>query len=151
MVVVSAVGFGYALFGFRPVPQPAMPETPGHPIDPDGSPGPERRPSESQADVPAPINRQALVTAGASVERASVEGSAARSDVGLVSDLRVGRLRAALQREPSADHQPANDATLSPWVRVRSALILAIVVGGIAALIGVLASIVLVAGVLLVT
>ena len=55
------------------------------------------------------------------------------------------------QREPSADHQPAADVTLSAWARARAALLLGLVVTGLAALIGILASIVIVGLVLLVT
>lgn len=72
-----------------------------------------------------------------------------RSEAGGV--LQVGRVRRMLQREPSADHQPAADVTLSGWVRARSALYLALVVTGLAALIGIIASIVVVGVVLLVT
>ncbi|MEI2700286.1 MAG: hypothetical protein V9E94_18880 [Microthrixaceae bacterium] len=56
-----------------------------------------------------------------------------------------------LQREPSASHQPSGDAALSPWIRLRSALVLMIVVGGIAALVGIIASVILVAAVMLLT
>ena len=65
--------------------------------------------------------------------------------------LQVGWWRQLLQREPSAAHQPASDVTLSPWVRARSALFLALTVGGLAALIGIVTSIVLVGAVLLIT
>ncbi len=65
--------------------------------------------------------------------------------------LPAGALRRLLQREPSADHQPASDVTLSPWVRVRSGLYLVLIVTGLAALIGIITSIVLVGAVLLVT
>lgn len=70
---------------------------------------------------------------------------------GSVDVLQVGRLRRALQREPSSSHQPSGDAALSPWIRLRSAVVLLIVAGGIAAIIGILASVVLVAAVMLLT
>lgn len=65
--------------------------------------------------------------------------------------LPAGLARRLLQREPTADHQPQSDVTLSPWVRVRSGLYLTLIVTGLAALIGIVASIVLVGAVLLVT
>lgn len=65
--------------------------------------------------------------------------------------LPAGRWRRLLQREPTADHQPAADVTLSTSVRVRSALLLTLIVTGLAAIIGIVASIVVVGVVLLVT
>ena len=117
LVAGGAAGFGFALFGRRPVPQPAM----------------------------------VAATAHLGGDAAELPPSAAddRAEVGGV--LQVGRLRRMLQREPTADHQPAADVTLSGWARARSALYLALVVTGLAALIGIIASIVVVGVVLLVT
>ncbi len=124
LVAASSVGFGLALFGHRPVPQPAM-SLPGAHL---GAPRPEAAPSISgatdQIDVPAH---------------------------GAGGVLQVGRWRRALQREPSVDHQPAADVTLSPWVRARSAMYLTLIVTGIAAIIGIVTSIVVVGAVLLIT
>jgi hypothetical protein len=123
LVAASALGFGYALFGHRPVPQPAMALAGGHLVDDLAEPPPsiDDEPLEHVADVPA----------------------------GGV--LPAGWLRRLLQREPTADHQPSGDVTLSTAVRVRSALLLALTVVGLAAAIGALVSVVLVGAVLLVT
>ena len=74
-----------------------------------------------------------------------------RVDGGRAGVLPASIWRRMLQREPSADHQPASDVTLSPWVRVRSALLLTLIVTGLAAIIGIVTSIVVVGIVLLVT
>ncbi len=125
LVAVSAVVFGLALFGRRPVPQPAMSTVGGHL----GVAPAEAAPS------------------GALVDDSDGVGSAAA--LGGVID--AGWWRRLLQREPTADHQPESDVTLSAWVRVRSALFLTLIVTGLAALIGILASILVVGLVLLVT
>jgi hypothetical protein len=125
LVAFSAVVFGLALFGRRPVPQPAMSGVGPHP----GAALPEASPSDL-----------------AGVEADDV---VATSTLGGV--LEAGWWRRLLQREPTADHQPESDVTLSPWVRVRSALFLTLIVTGLAALLGILASIVVVGLVLLVT
>ena len=124
LVAFSAVVFGLALFGRRPVPQPAMSGVGRHP----GAALPEAAPS------------------GGAVE---ADDAAPSSPLGGVLD--AGWWRRLLQREPTADHQPESDVTLSPWVRVRSALFLTLIVTGLAALIGILASIAVVGLVLLVT
>ncbi len=126
LVAASAVGFGLALFGRRPVPQPAMSL---------GGPHSEAIPAE-----PSPSMR---VPAG---DTRPVRPTDDPNGV-----LRVGWWRQVLQREPSAGHQPAADVTLSPWVRARSALFLMLTVAGLAALIGIITSIVLVGAVLLIT
>jgi hypothetical protein len=115
LVAGGAAGFGVALFGRRPVPQPAM----------------------------------ATPTAHLGGGTAELLPSADAADAGGV--LQVGRWRRLLQREPTADHQPAADVTLSGGVRARSALYLTLVVTGLAALIGIVSSIVVVGLVLLVT
>lgn len=74
-----------------------------------------------------------------------------RADGGRAGVLPASIWRRMLQREPSADHQPASDVTLSPWVRVRSALLLTLIVTGLAAIIGIVTSILVVGIVLLVT
>ncbi len=56
-----------------------------------------------------------------------------------------------MQREPSADHQPESDVTLSPWVRTRSALTLVMIVAGLAAIIGGILSVIVVGLILVVT
>lgn len=83
----------------------------------------------------------------------AAEGGAVRTRPGDDPNgvLQVGWWRQLVQREPSADHQPRSDVTLSPWVRARSALFLALTVAGLAALIGIVTSIVLVGAVLLIT
>lgn len=60
-------------------------------------------------------------------------------------------IRRLLAREPTADHRPSGDVTLSPWVRVRSALLLGLTVLGLAALLGAALSIVAVGFVFLAT
>lgn len=122
LVAVSAVGFGFALFGRRPIPQPAMSAAGSHPTSFVAEPGPSNDATSTQVEATSPGG---ILPAGA--------------------------LRRMLQREPSADHQPASDVTLSPWVRVRSGLYLVLIVTGLAALIGIITSIVLVGAVLLVT
>lgn len=124
LVAFSAVVFGFALFGRRPVPQPAMSGVGRHP----GAAVAEAAPSGVVLDADDDVQPSAL---------------------GGVID--AGWWRRLLQREPTADHQPESDVTLSPWVRVRSAMFLTLIVTGLAALIGILASIVVVGLVLLVT
>jgi hypothetical protein len=128
LVALSAIGFGVALFGSRPVPQPAMSLSGTHLGAPTAEPFP------SMVDPVSDDGRGALVD---DVEDGGV--------------LAVGRLRRMLQREPTADHQPAADVTLSPWVRARSAMYLTLIVTGLAAVIGIVTSIVLVGVVLFVT
>lgn len=125
LVAFSAVVFGVALFGRRPVPQPAMSGVGRHP----GAALPEAAPSGGVV--------------------AEADDDPQPSAIGGVLD--AGWWRRLLQREPTADHQPESDVTLSPWVRVRSAMFLTLIVTGLAALIGILASIVVVGLVLLVT
>lgn len=127
VVVAGAAGFGAALFGRRPVPQPATVTT-----------GPRPAVREPEARPSGPRRRAA---AGPATASETLPG-----DV-----LSVGRLRALLQREPSADHQPGGDVTLSTATRVRSALLLALVVFGLAAIIGVVVSLILVGAVTVLT
>lgn len=129
MVAVGAAVFGFALFGRRPVPQPAMSLAGSHLGDTMAEPGPSVAPA---SDDPTATTHTAT--------------SGPFDDL-----LPAGWWRRMLQREPSADHQPASDVTLSAWVRVRSALYLTLVVTGLAALIGIVTSIVVVGVVLLVT
>ncbi len=128
LVAVSAVGFGFALFGRRPVPQPAM--------------------SVSGAHLGAPAAELVPSMAGPPDDEVFPDDDATPLAGGV---LPAGAWRRMLQREPSADHQPEADVTLSPWVRVRSALLLTLIVTGLAAIIGIVASIVIVGVVLLVT
>jgi hypothetical protein len=131
LVALSAIGFGVALFGSRPVPQPAMSLSGTHLGAPTAEPFP------SMVDPVSDDGRGALVDDGEDGEDGGV--------------LAVGRLRRMLQREPTADHQPAADVTLSPWVRARSAMYLTLIVTGLAAVIGIVTSIVVVGVVLFVT
>jgi hypothetical protein len=94
VVVASAAGFGFALFGRRPVPQPATETGPAH-----------------------------LGSTGARATIASLRSRPRRSA----------------------------EVTVSSWTRVRSALLLALTVLGLATLIGGVLSIVLVGLVLLAT
>jgi len=126
LVAASAVGFGLALFGRRPVPQPAMSLGGSH----------------SEASPAEPLPSIATAAGDARPPRPSDDPN----DV-----LQVGWWRQFVQREPSAGHQPGSDVTLSPWIRARSALFLALIVAGLAALIGIVTSIVLVGAVLLIT
>jgi hypothetical protein len=119
VVAFGAVVFGYALFGPRPVPQPATSSRNG------------------QLSAPPPV---------AGPSDADLEPVPPTTGV-----LPAGPLRRLLQREPTADHQPAADASVTPIVRVRSGLLLTLIVVGLAAVIGVIASIALVGVVLLVT
>lgn len=122
MVTVSAIGFGLALFGRRPVPQPATGAAAEHP----GVVLAEQRPSSPEpAVVPAPIPEDLEVTGA--------------------------WWRRLLAREATADRQPTSDVTLSAWVRFRSAVLLALTVLGLAALIGGVLSVLIVGVVLLLT
>ena len=56
-----------------------------------------------------------------------------------------------LQREETAEHVDASDVTLSRWVRLRSGMLLALTVAGLAALLGVVLSVLVVGLVLLAT
>lgn len=127
LVAVGAAVFGFALFGRRPLPQPAMSLAGSH-LD-----GPAAEPPPS---IPVSTGADAGATAASS---------------GFDDLLPAGWLRRLLQREPSAAHQPEADVTLSGWVRVRSALYLTLVVTGLAALIGIVASVLVVGLVLLIT
>lgn len=126
LVVGSAFAFGLALFGRRPVPQPAMSSQRSHP-------------GGGHAEV------------GPSMGAPTTQPAAPLSAADLGGILQVGWWRRLLQREPSVDHQPAADVTLSGWTRARSALLLTLIVVGLAAIIGALASILVVGVVLLVT
>ncbi len=129
LVVLSAIGFGVALFGSRPVPQPAMSLSGAHLGEPTSEP------------IPSMVGAASDDGYGTAVPDAADPGGV----------LAVGRLRRMLQREPTADHQPAADVALSPWVRARSAMYLTLIVTGLAAVIGIVTSVVLVGAVLLVT
>ena len=119
MVTVSAIGFGLALFGRRPVPQPATGSGTGHP----GAIVAEQRPSSR---LSTPPSREEVEVTGAWWRR-------------------------LLARDATAERRPTSDVTLSPWVRVRSAILLALTVLGLAALIGGLLSVLVVGVVLLLT
>jgi len=128
MVTVSAIGFGLALFGRRPVPQPATGAGPGH----SGVVLAEQRPSSRAAVEDPPLGGRAAPPA---------------------ADLQVTGpwWRRLLAREATAERRPTSDVTLSAPVRIRSAILLALTVVGLAALIGGLLSVLVVGVVLLLT
>lgn len=109
-MVLSALGFGYALFGRRPLPQPAT------------GTAPALAPRDFAEAIP------------------SDSGSAAE----------VTLLDRALDDEPARGRR-AKDVTITPVVRARSTLLLALAVIGIAAILGVVLSVALVGIVFLVT
>ncbi|CAB4534456.1 unannotated protein [freshwater metagenome] len=109
-MVLSALGFGYALFGRRPLPQPATGTGSGVPQDEFA----EAIPSTSSSDR------------ADAVEQADSDGVVI-----------TGRR--------------ARDVTITPAVRARSTLLLVLTVIGIAAIVGVVLSVVLVGVVFLVT
>jgi hypothetical protein len=110
IVVLSALGFGYALFGRRPVPQPATGLAVGVASD------------EFTEAIPSRF------------------GSSLQDDSDTFDTEEV----------PSRGRR-AKDVTITPSVRARSTLLLALTVVGIAAIIGVVLSVVLVGVVFLVT
>ena len=110
IVVLSALGFGYALFGRRPIPQPATGLALGVASD------------EFTEAIPSRF------------------GSSLQDD----SD-------AFDSEEVSFRGRRAKDVTITPAVRARSTLLLALTVIGIAAIIGVVLSVLLVGVVFLVT
>ena len=63
----------------------------------------------------------------------------------------VPRWQRFLQRDETAEHLDTSDVSLSGWVRLRSTLLLALTVVGLAALLGVVASVLVVGLGLLVT
>lgn len=99
IVAASTAGFGFALFGRRPVPQPAMQLA--------------TAPSVAPLAEPAPSSPGGDVLVATRVE-APIEGRRAR------------------------------DVTITPWVRLRSSLLLALTVLGIAAILGAVLSVVVV-------
>lgn len=132
MVVGSAVGFGLALFGRRPIPQPAMTGA----VAASGAGLAETRPSSLRAP--------ARTASDPNDDPAEEQGD------GLTTKA-VPRWQRVLQRDQTAERVDASDVTLSGWVRVRSSLLLALTVAGLAALLGVVASVLVVGVVLLVT
>lgn len=134
VVAFGAVVFGYALFGPRPVPQPATSSRVG------------------QLGVTPPVARPSDAPE-ATTDGATTDGSGTHDELTpqVEGVLPAGPVRRLLQREPTADHQPAADVAVTPMVRVRSGLLLTLIVVGLAAIIGVVASIALVGVVLLVT
>jgi hypothetical protein len=137
LVVGSAVGFGLALFGRRPVPQPAMTSLRA-PLGVDLS---ETGPSSSGGGArPGDTLTAPVATDAATAGRD--DGPATKQ---------VGRLHRLLQREETAEHVDASDVTLSRWVRLRSGMLLALTVAGLAALLGVVLSVLVVGLVLLAT
>ncbi|CAB4694049.1 unannotated protein [freshwater metagenome] len=109
-MVLSALGFGYALFGRRPLPQPATGLTQG---------------------VASGESTEAIPSRFGSVQEEDLDES----------DSEGGPIRG----------RRARDVTITPAVRARSTLLLALTVIGIAAIIGVVLSVVLVGVVFLVT
>ena len=130
----SAVGFGLALFGRRPIPQPAMARAGTAP----GAALAETRPSSAEAGGRPSAGTTAVV------DRPAIE------DDGLTTKS-VPRWQQLLQRDATAEHVDASDVTLSSWVRLRSGLLLLLTVVGLAALLGVVTSILVVGIGLLVT
>ncbi len=126
VVAASAAGFGVALFGRRPVPQPAMSAPSGDPGRLVGTDAAEGVPSEPVA----PPRRRA----------ADLGGTAASS-----------WLRRLVARDATVDHQPDTSVVLSRWERARSALLLGLTVVGLAAILGGVLSVVVVGLVLLLT
>ncbi len=139
-MVGSAVGFGLALFGRRPVPQPAMART-GSPLDLDLT---ETGPSSGWG------SGQVLVAEPIELESGEFGSDGYDSGDGMTTRV-VPWWQRMLQRDQTAEHVDASDVTLSGWVRVRSGLLLALTVAGLAALFGVVISIVVVGLGLLVT
>ena len=133
LVVGSAVGFGLALFGRRPIPQPAMTGAAASP----GAGLAETRPSSLRA-------------AARSASGPTHDDAPEEQGDGLTTKA-VPRWQRLLQRDQTAERVDASDVTLSGWVRVRSSLLLALTVAGLAALLGVVASVLVVGIVLLVT
>ena len=110
IVVLSALGFGYALFGRRPLPQPATGLTPRVASDEFTEAIPSRFGSVLEEDL----------------DESDSEGVPIRG-------------------------RRARDVTITPAVRARSTLLLVLTVVGIAAIVGVVLSVVLVGVVFLVT
>lgn len=128
LVVGSAVGFGLALFGRRPIPQPAM------------------------AGAGAPADVGVAETWPSSTVAAADDVAPLPDDKGDgLTTKSVPFWQRLLQRDLTAERVDASDVTLSGWVRLRSSLLLALTVAGLAALLGVVASILVVGVVLLVT
>lgn len=101
---------------------------------------PEPQPATPTGD--APSLREAaepVLTSGGGVAQPQQMGAA----------LAVGPLRRVLQREETADHQPA--VKFTGWLRLRSTLALALVVLGTGAILGVILTVVVVGAVFLIT
>lgn len=109
-MVLSALGFGYALFGRRPLPQPAT--------------GSASRVPQDEFAESIPSTR----------------------DLSLSDDLDQ-----VDSDEAATTGRRARDVTITPAVRARSTLLLLLAVTGIAAIIGVVLSVVVVGVVFLVT
>jgi len=121
IVAGSAAGFGFALFGRRPIPQPAT-LVPGAQFElAHAEPGPSSR---------------ALGT-GDGDEPHGVAGLWDRGSVETVAPPVTGRR--------------ARDVTITPWVRMRATLLLALTVFGIAAIVGAVLSVIVVAAVFIAT
>jgi hypothetical protein len=113
IVALSTLVFGYALFGRRPVPQPAMQAEGAH-LD---APGAEPPPSSVAAGATA--------TASSSATTLTVD--------------------------PPIEGRRARDVTITPWVRLRAGLLLALTTVGLAAIIGAVLSVAVVAVVFIAT
>lgn len=103
IVAASTAGFGFALFGRRPVPQPAMQLATAPSVVSLAEPAPSSGSTEGGTDLLAP-----------DYVEAPIEGRRAR------------------------------DVTITPWVRIRSSLLLALTVLGIAAILGAVLSVIVV-------
>jgi len=115
IVALSTLVFGYALFGRRPVPQPAMQAEAAHLA----APGAEPAPSSVVSALPA-------------------DDAAASATTTLTVD-------------PPIEGRRARDVTITPWVRVRAGLLLALTTIGLAAIIGAVLSVLVVAVVFIAT
>jgi hypothetical protein len=121
MVVVSAICFGFILFGRRPIPQPATIGIEGFGSDLSGATAAETVPS---------------LLRGGQTTAVRVRGA----DGAII-----------LRNPPSAVHLSGSDVRSSPGVRLRSLLVLTFGALGTAVLIGTIASIVVVGALLLVS
>lgn len=138
LVVVSAAGFGAALFGRRPIPQPAtagavpaLTEVPAEAVPSGTGDGAQL------TDSPLVVARPGRSRRGSSTPT---------TPPGV---LPVGRLQRLVQREPTADHEPA--VTFSAWDRLRSAAALTLALLGIGTIIGCVITIVVVGAVFVLT
>lgn len=125
IVAAGAVVFGLALFGRRPVPQPAMAGV-GRPRD---------------ARTPEADPRNSRVPSQATDQLVEDRSPAERRDEEISGDEITGVVR----------RRRTEDVALSPMVRLRSALLLTLTVVGIAMLSGAVLSVIAVGAILILT